>query len=112
MPLPTTQWPAGTVAVDSGREDCAMDLATANVDETLDANDGQQAAPALKPADPRKPADISVQVDDAGQPIPLERLEPKRILGFMPNFRVCLQRRQAASSGMEIQLRRRHPPGH
>jgi hypothetical protein len=87
MPLPTTQWPAGTVAVDSGREDCAMDLATANVDETLDANDGQQAAPALKPADPRKPADISVQVDDAGQPIPLERLEPKRILGFMPNFR-------------------------
>lgn len=38
-------------------------------------------------------------VDSDGNPIPLERLQPKRILGFMPNFRTV--------SGGE----KPHPPG-
>jgi hypothetical protein len=36
--------------------------------------------------DPR-PVDASVPVDKNGVPIPLERQQPTRILGFMPNFR-------------------------
>ncbi len=42
---------------------------------------------------------MSSQVDDAGNPIPLDRLQPKRILGFMPNFR-------SVSGGSKP-----HPPG-
>jgi hypothetical protein len=48
---------------------------------------------------PAKPAAGNIPVDADGNPIPLERLQPKRILGFMPNFR--------SVSGGE----KPHPPG-
>ena len=43
--------------------------------------------------------DPSVPVDANGNPIPLERVQPQRILGFMPNFR-------SVSGGSKP-----HPPG-
>jgi len=51
---------------------------------------------AVKPA---KQPDPSEAVDEAGNPIPLERRQPQRILGIMPNFR-------SVSSGSTP-----HPPG-
>ena len=43
--------------------------------------------------------DPNVPVDANGNPIPLERIQPRRILGFMPNFR-------SVSGGAKP-----HPPG-
>jgi hypothetical protein len=45
------------------------------------------------------PADPNIEVDKNCNPIPLERQQPKRILGFMPNFR-------SVSAGAVV-----HPPG-
>jgi hypothetical protein len=61
--------------------------------------DGYQpppAAEAAKQSDKPKP---TVPVDANGNPIPLERQQPQRILGFMPNFR-------SVSAGAKP-----HPPG-
>lgn len=53
--------------------------------------DGSQVASPTKPDDPpagkRAAPDAKVPVDANGDPIPLERKQPQRILGFMPNFR-------------------------
>ncbi len=48
---------------------------------------------------PRPALDPSVPVDANGDPIPIERRQPQRILGFMPNFR-------SVSGGSKP-----HPPG-
>jgi len=45
------------------------------------------------------PTDPSIEVDKNCDPIPLDRQQPKRILGFMPNFR-------SVSAGAVV-----HPPG-
>jgi hypothetical protein len=59
-----------------------------------------QSAPASSPQQPvRPPAIDGVPVDSDGDPIPLDRQQPQRILGFMPNFR-------SVSGGA-----RPHPPG-
>ncbi len=50
-------------------------------------------------ASPRPAPAPNVPVDANGNPIPLERVEPQRILGFMPNFR-------SVSGGAKP-----HPPG-
>lgn len=56
----------------------------------LDSADGPQTS-ASSPTSPNASAhpapSPSVPVDANGNPIPLERQEPTRILGFMPNFR-------------------------
>jgi hypothetical protein len=60
---------------------------------------GQSAAEAAKQSDkPRRPTP-PVEVDANGNPIPLDRQQPHRILGFMPNFR-------SVSGGAVT-----HPPG-
>ncbi len=99
MSLPKTEWPAGTFVVDAGDEADAMGLATADSGEAPDAAGGEQTAAAQPPADPPKAATPNVDVDADGNPIPLDRLQPKRILGFMPNFR-------SVSGGAKP-----HPPG-
>ena len=43
--------------------------------------------PSAEPKDPARARDQDVPVDANGNPIPLENVQPKRILGFMPNFR-------------------------
>jgi len=50
-------------------------------------------------ASPRPAPDPGIPVDANGDPIPLERRQPQRILGFMPNFR-------SVSGGAKP-----HPPG-
>ena len=54
--------------------------------------------PAVTPVEHAKPA-AEVPTDANGKPIPLEMQQPKRILGFMPNFR-------SVSGGSTP-----HPPG-
>lgn len=60
-------------------------------DPASDALDGAQSTTAANPDQPAaaKPAalDPDVPVDSSGNPVPLERRQPQRILGFMPNFR-------------------------
>lgn len=57
------------------------------------------AAPPPSPQASPAPSPHSAPVDSNGQPIPIERRQPQRILGFMPNFR--------SVSGGSIP----HPPG-
>jgi hypothetical protein len=63
----------------------------------------QSSSPSASPDAPQPQsaplAPHSEPLDAAGQPIPLERQQPKRILGFMPNFR-------SVSGGSTP-----HPPG-
>jgi len=99
MPLPNDGMPACTAAVDAGGAPEATDSAVPTSDATLDAADAQQTATASPPGDPPKPADVNVELDATGKPIPLERRQPKRILGIMPNFR-------SVSGGSAP-----HPPG-
>ncbi len=69
----------------------------------FDAADSSQTAPSGNSTGPNaasRPAlDPSAPVDANGNPIPLERIQPQRILGFMPNFR-------SVSGGAKP-----HPPG-
>jgi hypothetical protein len=55
--------------------------------------------PEITPQTAHPQTDSKVAIGDDGQPIPLELQQPKRILGFMPNFR-------SVSSGSKP-----HPPG-
>jgi hypothetical protein len=68
--------------------DSADGAQTASGSSSTGANAGTHPAP-----------DPSVPVDADGNPVPLERQEPTRILGFMPNFRTV-------SGGAKP-----HPPG-
>ncbi|HEX4065010.1 MAG TPA: hypothetical protein VHZ09_03225 [Acidobacteriaceae bacterium] len=58
-----------------------------------------QTSPSSTSQDNPKPPASKGPVDAHGNPIPLERLQPTRILGFMPNFRTV-------SGGAQP-----HPPG-
>ena len=93
MPLPSAETAANPVAIESRGDQDATELAGA-VDATLASEPmlgvnavEQQAAAAQTPDDPPKPVKAGTEVDAAGNPIPLEHQQPKRILGFMPNFR-------------------------
>jgi hypothetical protein len=96
--------PASTFAAESDPRLRAGDL-FGTADNTLEvgAPDGPQPALGGDSNDPHAslpPAfDPSVPVDVNGDPIPLERRQPQRILGFMPNFR-------SVSGGATP-----HPPG-
>ena len=50
------------------------------------AEDQQDAAQGAKNSD-RPRSRQTLELDAAGNPLPLDRQQPKRILGFMPNFR-------------------------
>ena len=94
VPLPSAEMPADAIAIESSGDQSETELAGA-VDASLNADPGlevnsagaQQAASVQTPGDPPRPVKAGVEVDAAGNPIPLERQQPKRILGFMPNFR-------------------------
>ncbi len=93
---------AGVTAADS--DPSLPDLSGA-ADRTLESAppDGPQTASGGNANDPpastRPALDSSVPVDANGDPIPIERQQPQRILGFMPNFR-------SVSGGAKP-----HPPG-
>jgi hypothetical protein len=63
---------------------------SSNQSESADAPDQalpESAEAEIDQSDPRVQQDSNAPVDADGNPIPLDRLQPKRILGFMPNFR-------------------------
>ncbi|HEY5328404.1 MAG TPA: hypothetical protein VIJ79_00855 [Acidobacteriaceae bacterium] len=73
-------------------------LESTSVNEAFDGDrTAQQSAQAIQQTD-KKPKP-NVPLDKDGNPIPLERRQPQRILGFMPNFR-------SVSVGAKP-----HPPG-
>jgi hypothetical protein len=100
-PLPDAPRPADNFAVDNlPIPDSGKDVPSTDGDEVSDSASQSAQQPAESPqqganspaADPAKnppnakPA-AAGPVDANGNPIPLERREPTRILGFMPNFR-------------------------
>ena len=83
---------ACTLVADSDPVLPAGDLfGAADLSLDVDPPDGPQSASggnANDPQDiPRTAPDPRVPVDSNGDPIPIERRQPQRILGFMPNFR-------------------------
>jgi hypothetical protein len=71
-------------------------------DDLPPAPDPAQTTPSVQDTnhgDPHSSPSPAGQVDADGNPIPLERQQPQRILGFMPNFR-------SVSGGAKP-----HPPG-
>jgi hypothetical protein len=66
---------------------------------TLDLAQTSQSAQDANHGDARPKPSSNVPLDANGNPIPLDRRQPKRILGFMPNFR--------SVSGGSVP----HPPG-
>ena len=83
------------------RDGTAIDSAMpANASTDPHQSDTTSAAtPQTLPPAPQPQSDSDVTVDNEGKPIPLEMQQPKRILGFMPNF-------LSVSSGSKS-----HPPG-
>ena len=63
------------------------------------ASSASGASPVGQKTSPAQTTDQQAPVDAHGEPIPLERKQPQRILGFMPNFR-------SVSAGAQP-----HPPG-
>ncbi|MGH9561859.1 MAG: hypothetical protein ACRD3S_10425, partial [Terracidiphilus sp.] len=93
-----------SVAADSAPQSPGDDVSS-HSDFGAWANPFQLASSALEPS-PRSQQTSSAQgtdrqtpIDAPGEPIPLERKQPQRILGFMPNFR-------SVSAGSKP-----HPPG-
>lgn len=102
-PAPLPEAPSALLlsacASDSGTEAAVSSSNPAEISSagfSLDASGlGAQTAAAQKPTAPVRSGDVDVN----GNPIPLNRQQPKRILGFMPNFR-------SVSGGAVV-----HPPG-
>ncbi|MGA9061779.1 MAG: hypothetical protein WB341_08950 [Terracidiphilus sp.] len=92
-----------TSAADATPENPAPEGTAPAADPTSLGQTGQDANSGGKssdpPAAPHPAADPSVPVDAKGDPVPLERRQPQRILGVMPNFR-------SVSGGAKP-----HPPG-
>jgi len=93
-----TLLPASTLAPDPG----PSSILAQNNSPTNPAPSQDQARAPTSPPQPTNPTPKphpKDPVDAKGNPIPLERREPQRILGFMPNFRTV-------SGGSQP-----HPPG-
>jgi hypothetical protein len=87
---------ADAVKAEDLRPDSAMDFsASAALSLAAQTSEASQSAPSVE----HPPIDSNVPLDGEEKPVPLELQQPKRILGFMPNFR-------SVSSGTKP-----HPPG-
>jgi hypothetical protein len=86
--------------VEDGAGDAELTPETKPIDDTAPAGKTAQNPNAKdQHAGASSVQDPSIPVDANGNPIPLERKQPQRILGFMPNFR-------SVSGGAKP-----HPPG-
>jgi hypothetical protein len=91
---------AGEAAADFSRESSSAGLS--GTPDSIPAQGDSATGESTKNTnhgDPHPRPSLTGQVDANGNPIPLDRLQPQRILGFMPNFRTV-------SEGA-----RPHPPG-
>ncbi len=75
--------PETEVASSSDHQDRLTELYSYSLLPQQDAT----AAQARQSDKPKPKSSAADQVDSQGNPIPLDRQQPKRILGFMPNFR-------------------------
>jgi hypothetical protein len=84
----TSNFPAAFTGADDPYDASAASplLDSPTADSLAGPQSGPSPDPAAAPASRPRPAP-NVPVDAAGNPIPLERQQPQRILGFMPNFR-------------------------
>jgi hypothetical protein len=96
--LEAPQQTAGYLVASASVPDFAEWSSSENFVETSSLSFAADAPQAAKKESQHKPAP-STPVDANGNPIPLERQQPQRILGFMPNFR-------SVSGGAKP-----HPPG-
>jgi hypothetical protein len=97
-PMPSASLPAAKALVFDSSSPASF---TARSDLTFSLNLEQtsQSTPDTKHGDPHPTPGPHLPVDVNGNPIPLNRQQPQRILGFMPNFR-------SVSGGATP-----HPPG-
>jgi hypothetical protein len=104
-PQPSVDLSAGGNAVTGFSPDSSLSLDSTFADlslipDALPATAPMPETPSKKNEDRGVPAPRpGVEVDAEGNPIPIERQQPQRILGFMPNFR-------SVSGGAKP-----HPPG-
>jgi len=98
--LPDAPEPSGSLANAgaSAPDSSSADLST-SLEASLAATDDGQAPTQADPTKTQAKPKQDEPVDANGQAIPLERQQPQRILGFMPNFR-------SVSGGAKP-----HPPG-
>ncbi len=73
--------------VPSGALQGEGDTSTTRANDAYGAGDEQEQTKAQPKTQSGSSNASDVELDANGKPIPLERREPKRILGFMPNFR-------------------------
>jgi hypothetical protein len=74
-----------TSSRDELRDGATMDSA-ASAGASADQQQSDVAEPQTLPSAPQPQSDADQPIDSEGKPIPLEMQQPKRILGFMPNF--------------------------
>lgn len=70
-----------------GHLDPVISFNPTGASESWDFDPIQAASSSSPPSQTARPAGSKEPVDANGNPIPLERRQPQRILGFMPNFR-------------------------
>jgi hypothetical protein len=79
---------AGEAVADFSRESFSADLSgTLDLIPAQDVSPTSQSAQEANLGDPHPRPSPTGPLDNNGDPIPLNRLQPQRILGFMPNFR-------------------------
>ena len=101
QPSSSMMAPVADVSASEVESSSRLDETAPATIESIVESSGQQA-PGQKPsgqAGARPATNANDPVDANGNPIPLERRQPQRILGFMPNFR-------SVSGGSKP-----HPPG-
>jgi hypothetical protein len=96
---PASPVPPALLAVAAPTADALPDAPSATLDLPQAPSSSSQSQSADTPQDAQKPACSYCTLDENGKEIPLNRQQPKRILGFMPNFRTV-------SAGAAV-----HPPG-
>ncbi|HZL50562.1 MAG TPA: hypothetical protein VFC37_06390 [Terracidiphilus sp.] len=90
----------GEAVTDLSRESSSADLSgTPDLIPAQDVSAASESTKDTNHGDPHPRPSLTGPVDANGNPIPLDRLQPQRILGFMPNFRTV-------SEGAKP-----HPPG-
>ena len=88
VPLPDAPQPSATLAAESASVDGSVESSfSADVFWQTDSTEAIKPAMKADPVDAHPRHVSKAPVDAQGNAIPLERQQPQRILGFMPNFR-------------------------
>ena len=86
-PQPSTSLLTANASDSGGPSFSANLIASFDLAYSLDPAQTSQSTQDTNHDDPRSEPSSNVPLDANGNPIPLDRQQPQRILGFMPNFR-------------------------